>query len=82
MIRNASACFQRGMRMAECFAAYLGTTDSITGGRDLHIGDPACGVIPPISHIGLPRHACTPSVRAATAMVKYFFFLLRRLLLN
>ena len=52
MIRNASACFQRGMRMAECFAAYLGTTDSITGGRDLHIGDPACGVIPPISHIG------------------------------
>jgi TPP-dependent pyruvate/acetoin dehydrogenase alpha subunit len=52
MIRNAAACFQRGMRMAESFAAYLGTTDSITGGRDLHIGDPARGVIPPISHIG------------------------------
>ena len=52
MIRNAAACFQRGMPMVECFAAYLGTTDCITRGRDLHIGDLAHGVVPPISHVG------------------------------
>jgi len=52
MIRNASACFVRGMSLRECFAGYLATTDTITGGRDLHIGDPAKGVIPPISHVG------------------------------
>jgi TPP-dependent pyruvate/acetoin dehydrogenase alpha subunit len=52
MIRNAAACFQRGMSMVECFAAYLGTTDCITQGRDLHIGDLKHGVVPPISHIG------------------------------
>ncbi len=52
MIRNASACFLRGMTLVECFAAYLGTTDCNTGGRDLHIGDLACGVVSPISHVG------------------------------
>ncbi len=51
MIRNAASLFQRGIPLTECFAAYLGTTDSITRGRDIHIGDPAKGVIPPISHI-------------------------------
>ncbi len=52
MIRNGAALIERGMSLRECFAAYLGTTDSITGGRDLHIGDPTKGVIPPISHVG------------------------------
>ncbi len=52
MIRNAAACFQRGMPMVECFAAYLGTTDCITRGRDLHIGNLEYGVVPPISHVG------------------------------
>ncbi len=52
MIRNASACIERGMSLVSCFAGYLGTTDTITGGRDLHIGDPDRGVIPPISHVG------------------------------
>lgn len=52
MIRNAASCFLRGMPMLECFAAYLGTTDCITRGRDLHIGDLSCGVVPPISHVG------------------------------
>lgn len=51
MIRNASALIERGVDLRACFAAYLGTQDSITGGRDLHIGDPARGVIPPISHV-------------------------------
>lgn len=52
MIRNAGALIARAVDLRACFAAYLGTTDSITGGRDLHIGDPAKGVIPPISHVG------------------------------
>ena len=52
MIRNASACVERGMTLVECFAGYLATTDTITRGRDLHIGDPVKGVIPPISHVG------------------------------
>ncbi len=51
MIRNAAACIERGMPLLACFAAYLGTTDTITGGRDMHIGDAAKGVIPPISHV-------------------------------
>ncbi len=52
MIRNASALIERGVPLTACFSSYLGTTDNITGGRDLHIGDPDKGVIPPISHIG------------------------------
>ena len=52
MIRNAGALIARGVPLEVCFAAYLGTTDTITRGRDLHIGDPARGVIPPISHVG------------------------------
>lgn len=52
MIRNAAALIERGIDLEECFAAYLGTTETITKGRDLHIGDPSKGVIPPISHIG------------------------------
>jgi TPP-dependent pyruvate/acetoin dehydrogenase alpha subunit len=52
MIRNAGALIARGVDLRACFAAYLGTTDAITNGRDLHIGDPTKGVIPPISHVG------------------------------
>ena len=52
MIRNASALIERGVNLLDCFSSYLGTTDNITGGRDLHIGDPEHGVIPPISHVG------------------------------
>ena len=52
MIRNAGALIARGVPLEICFAAYLGTTDTITRGRDLHIGDPSRGVIPPISHVG------------------------------
>jgi len=52
MIRNAGALIARGVPLEVCFAAYLGTTDTIARGRDLHIGDPSRGVIPPISHVG------------------------------
>jgi TPP-dependent pyruvate/acetoin dehydrogenase alpha subunit len=49
MIRNAGACHEMGMPVAQMFKAYLGTADQITRGRDLHTGDPALGVIPPTS---------------------------------
>ncbi|MEE2758072.1 MAG: thiamine pyrophosphate-dependent dehydrogenase E1 component subunit alpha [Myxococcota bacterium] len=52
MIRNAAALIERGVPLLDCFSSYLGTTDNITNGRDLHIGDPSRGVIPPISHVG------------------------------
>ena len=52
MIRNAGALIARDVPLEVCFAAYLGTTDTIARGRDLHIGDPTRGVIPPISHVG------------------------------
>ncbi len=52
MIRNASALIERGVPLDVCFSAYLGTTNNHTRGRDLHVGDLARGVIPPISHVG------------------------------
>ncbi len=51
MIRNAGACHEMGMPLADLLKAYLGTPDTITAGRDLHTGDPAHGVIPPISFV-------------------------------
>lgn len=52
MIRNGAALIERGLPLVSCFAAYLGTTDTLARGRDLHIGDLAHGVVPPISHVG------------------------------
>jgi len=52
MIRNAGACHEMGMSVADMLRGYLGTDDSPSGGRDGHVGDPGCGVIPPISHVG------------------------------
>jgi TPP-dependent pyruvate/acetoin dehydrogenase alpha subunit len=52
MIRNAGACFEVGMAMSDHFAGYLGTTESATRGRDIHVGDLEHGVIAPISHVG------------------------------
>jgi TPP-dependent pyruvate/acetoin dehydrogenase alpha subunit len=52
MIRNAGACHEMGMTIADMFRGYLGTADSPTGGRDLHIGDFRRGVLAPISHVG------------------------------
>jgi TPP-dependent pyruvate/acetoin dehydrogenase alpha subunit len=49
MIRNAGACHEMGMPVAQMLKAYLGTYDQITRGRDLHTGDPEKGVIPPTS---------------------------------
>ncbi|HET9482162.1 MAG TPA: thiamine pyrophosphate-dependent enzyme, partial [Candidatus Polarisedimenticolia bacterium] len=51
MIRNAGACHEMGMPLVEMFKAYLGSSDGMTRGRDLHTGDPAKGVIPPTSFV-------------------------------
>jgi len=52
MIRNAGGCHEMGMPLADMLRGYLGTTDSPTRGRDLHIGDFKRGVLAPISHVG------------------------------
>jgi TPP-dependent pyruvate/acetoin dehydrogenase alpha subunit len=52
MIRNAGACHEMGMPLADMLRGYLGTADSPTAGRDLHIGDLGLGVLAPISHVG------------------------------
>jgi TPP-dependent pyruvate/acetoin dehydrogenase alpha subunit len=52
MIRNAAACCEMGMPIADMLRAYLATADSPSGGRDLHVGAFAQGVLQPISHVG------------------------------
>jgi pyruvate dehydrogenase E1 component alpha subunit/2-oxoisovalerate dehydrogenase E1 component alpha subunit len=52
MIRNAAACCEMGMPVADMLRAYLATADAPNAGRDLHVGDPARGVLSPISHVG------------------------------
>lgn len=52
MIRNAAACCEFGMTVADMLRAYLATGDSPSRGRDLHVGGWAHGVLQPISHVG------------------------------
>ena len=52
MIRNAAACCEMGMPIADMLRAYLATADSPSGGRDLHVGALRYGVLQPISHVG------------------------------
>ena len=52
MIRNAAACCELGMPLADMLRAYLATADSPSGGRDLHVGSMQYGVLQPISHVG------------------------------
>jgi len=52
MIRNAGALHMMGMPLADMYRGYLATSDSPSGGRDLHIGDIALGIIQPVSHMG------------------------------
>jgi pyruvate dehydrogenase E1 component alpha subunit/2-oxoisovalerate dehydrogenase E1 component alpha subunit len=51
MIRNAAACCEMGMPVADVLRGYLGTADSPSHGRDLHVGDLRHRVLQPISHI-------------------------------
>jgi len=53
MIRNAGACHEFGMSVADMLRGYLGTADSPTRGRDLHIGNLGKGVLAPISPVGI-----------------------------
>ncbi len=52
MIRNAGACAEMGMPIADGFRTYLATGDAPSGGRDLHAGSLAHHVLQPISHVG------------------------------
>jgi TPP-dependent pyruvate/acetoin dehydrogenase alpha subunit len=52
MIRNAGACHEMGISVAEMLREYLATADSPSRGKDLHVGDLACGVIAPASQVG------------------------------
>ena len=52
MIRNAGAYHERGMPLAAMFRGALGTGDGPARGRDLHYGDPARGIVAPISMVG------------------------------
>lgn len=52
MIRNQAAAFEKGIPLVDCFRVYLATGDTITQGRDLHIGDLDHHVVSPISHVG------------------------------
>jgi pyruvate dehydrogenase E1 component alpha subunit/2-oxoisovalerate dehydrogenase E1 component alpha subunit len=52
MIRNAAACAEMGMAIADMLRAYLGTADSPSAGRDLHVGSFKHGVLQPVSHVG------------------------------
>jgi TPP-dependent pyruvate/acetoin dehydrogenase alpha subunit len=52
MIRNAAACCEMGMAIADMLRAYLATADSPSAGRDLHVGSFKHGVLQPISHVG------------------------------
>ena len=52
MIRNAAACCELGLPVSDMLRAYLGSEDSPTRGRDLHVGAWAQGVLQPVSHVG------------------------------
>ncbi len=52
MIRNAGACHEMGMSVADMLRGYLATADSPSRGRDLHVGDLRHGIVAPISMVG------------------------------
>ncbi|MFQ5549769.1 MAG: thiamine pyrophosphate-dependent dehydrogenase E1 component subunit alpha [Gemmatimonadales bacterium] len=59
MIRNAGACCEMGMSLADMLRGYLATADSPTRGRDGHVGSWSHRVLNPISNIGnMPPLAC------------------------
>jgi pyruvate dehydrogenase E1 component alpha subunit/2-oxoisovalerate dehydrogenase E1 component alpha subunit len=52
MIRNAGACHEMGIPIADMLREYLATADSPSGGKDLHVGSTLHGVIAPASQVG------------------------------
>ena len=59
MIRNAGALHMMGVPLPHLFRGYLATEDSLSGGRDLHIGDLGRNVLQPISHMGTNAEVMT-----------------------
>src|SRR5881296_3280529 len=51
MIRNAGACHEMGISLADMLREYVATADSPSRGKDLHVGDLAHGVIAPASQV-------------------------------
>jgi len=52
MIRNAGACCEMGMPVADMLRGYLGSYDSPSKGRDGHVGSFDNRVLQPVSNIG------------------------------
>jgi 2-oxoisovalerate dehydrogenase E1 component len=52
MIRNAGACHEMGIPVADMLREYLATGDSPSQGKDLHVGSMLHGVIAPASQVG------------------------------
>jgi TPP-dependent pyruvate/acetoin dehydrogenase alpha subunit len=52
MIRNAGACHEMGISIADMLREYLATADSPSKGKDLHVGSMQHGVIAPASQVG------------------------------
>jgi TPP-dependent pyruvate/acetoin dehydrogenase alpha subunit len=63
MVRNAGACSEMGMSVADMLRGYLGTYDAPSKGRDGHVGDMEHRVLQPISNIG-----AIPPVTAGIAL--------------
>ncbi|HXV87121.1 MAG TPA: thiamine pyrophosphate-dependent dehydrogenase E1 component subunit alpha [Gemmatimonadales bacterium] len=63
VIRNAAACCEMGLPVADMLRGYLGTYDSPSKGRDGHVGSFAHRVLQPISHLGN-----MPAVTAGVAL--------------
>src|SRR5262245_10058954 len=51
MIRNAGACHEMGIPLADMLREYLATGDSPSCGKDLHVGSMLHGVIAPASQV-------------------------------
>src|SRR6266850_1869243 len=51
MIRNAGACHEMGISIADMLREYLATVDSPSHGKDLHVGDLNHGVVAPASQV-------------------------------
>src|SRR5262245_61308648 len=52
MIRNAGACHEMGISVADMLRAYLATADGLGGGKDFHIGDIHRNVVAPSTILG------------------------------
>src|SRR3989442_1276550 len=52
MIRNAGACHEMGIPIADMLREYLATADSPSKGKDVHVGSMVHGVIAPASQVG------------------------------